>query len=94
MRNTAEYTWTDHTTNTEIAKELNIIPVFDKIQAYRRHWLQHINRIPQNRLPRILKKKLPTSRQKKPGVTIKETSRCVRLERVNNWPHTMLAREW
>jgi hypothetical protein len=28
MRNTAGYTWTDHTTNTEIAKELNITPVF------------------------------------------------------------------
>jgi hypothetical protein len=28
MRNTAEYTWTDHTTNTEIAKELNITPLF------------------------------------------------------------------
>jgi hypothetical protein len=28
MRNTAEYTWTNHTTNTEIAKELNITPVF------------------------------------------------------------------
>jgi hypothetical protein len=33
MRKTAGYTWTDHKTNTEIAKELNIIPVLDKIQG-------------------------------------------------------------
>jgi hypothetical protein len=26
MRRTAGYTWTDHKTNTEIAKELNITP--------------------------------------------------------------------
>ena len=32
MRITAGYTWTDHKTNTEIANELNIPPVFDKIQ--------------------------------------------------------------
>jgi hypothetical protein len=28
MRKTAGYTWTDYTRNTEIAKELNITPVF------------------------------------------------------------------
>jgi hypothetical protein len=28
---TAGFTWTDHKTNTEIAKELNITPVLDKI---------------------------------------------------------------
>jgi hypothetical protein len=31
---------TDHKTNTEIAKELNITPVFDKIQDYKRKWIQ------------------------------------------------------
>jgi hypothetical protein len=31
MRITAGYTWTDHKANTEIAKELNITPVLDKI---------------------------------------------------------------
>ena len=34
IRNTAGYTWTDYKTNTEIAKELNITPVLDKIQYY------------------------------------------------------------
>jgi hypothetical protein len=35
MRRTAGFTWTDHKTNTEIAKELNITPVLDKIQDYK-----------------------------------------------------------
>jgi hypothetical protein len=28
--------WTDHKTNTEIAKELNITPVLEKLQDYKR----------------------------------------------------------
>jgi len=31
---------------TEIAKQLNITPVLDRIQEYRRNWLQHANRMP------------------------------------------------
>jgi hypothetical protein len=34
---TAGYTWTDYRTDTEIAKELNITPVLDKTQDYRRN---------------------------------------------------------
>jgi hypothetical protein len=54
-RITARYTWTDHKTNTEIAKELNITQVLDKIQNYKRNWIQHVNRIPRNRLRRLIK---------------------------------------
>jgi hypothetical protein len=36
VRKTAGYTWTDHKTNTQISKEINITPVFDKTQAYGR----------------------------------------------------------
>jgi len=32
VRKTAGYTWTDYKTNIEIAKELNIIPVLDKMK--------------------------------------------------------------
>jgi hypothetical protein len=46
MRRTAGYTWTDHETNAE----LNITPVLDKIQDYKGEWIQHINRMPHNRL--------------------------------------------
>jgi hypothetical protein len=31
MRRTAGYTWTDHKTNTQIAKELKITPILDKL---------------------------------------------------------------
>jgi hypothetical protein len=50
-RKTTGYTWTDYKTNREFAKELNTTLVLDKIQDYRRNWLQHINRMPRNRLP-------------------------------------------
>jgi hypothetical protein len=88
MIKTAGSTWTDYKTNTEIAKELNTTPVLDKIQDYRKKWLQLINSIPQ-RLERIIKPQ--TKQQKKPGQTIRE-SKCVRQERVNVWSNTMLAR--
>jgi hypothetical protein len=54
MRRTAGYTWTDHKTNTEFAKELNITPVLDKIQDYKKNRIQHVNQIPCNRLPRLI----------------------------------------
>jgi hypothetical protein len=49
-------------TNTEIAKELNIHPVLDKVQDYKRKWIQNVNRIPRNRLPRLIKK-IPKGRR-------------------------------
>jgi hypothetical protein len=45
MRSTAGYTWTDHKTNTEIEKELNITLVLDKIENCRRKWIQHVAKI-------------------------------------------------
>jgi hypothetical protein len=56
-RITAGYIWTHHKTNTEMAKELNITPVLDKIQSYkRRNWIQHVNRTPRKGLHGIIKK--------------------------------------
>jgi ABC-type ATPase involved in cell division len=55
MRRTAGYTWTDHKTNTEFAKELNITPILDKIQDYKKNQIQHVNQILCNRLPRLTK---------------------------------------
>ena len=52
MRRTAGYTWTDYKTNTEITKELKITPILDK---YKRNWIQHVNRMSRNRLPRVMK---------------------------------------
>jgi hypothetical protein len=64
MRRTARYIWIDHKTNTETANELNITLVLDKIQDYKTKWIQHVNRMPGNRLPRLIKK---TTHQKTEG---------------------------
>ena len=37
MRRTAEYTRTDYRTNTQLAKELKITPVLDKLLEYKRN---------------------------------------------------------
>ena len=63
MRRTAGYTWTDYKTNTQIAKELKITPILDKLLEYKRNWIQHVNRMPRNRIPRIMKHYSPTGRR-------------------------------
>jgi len=37
------------------AKDLNITPVLDKVQHYRRNWMQQTDRLSHNRFPRIVK---------------------------------------
>jgi hypothetical protein len=73
VRRTAGYTWTDHKTNTDIAKALNITSVLYKIQDYKINSIQHVNRMPRNTLPRLIRK-LHTKRQKEPRKTTEETS--------------------
>jgi hypothetical protein len=63
MRKTAGYTWTDYTTNTQIGKDLKITPIFEKLLEYKRNWIQHVNRIPRNRLLRVIKHYSATGRR-------------------------------
>jgi hypothetical protein len=63
MRRTAGYIWTDYKSNLQIAKELKITPILDKLQEYKSNWIQHVNRMPRNRLPRIIKHYSPTGRR-------------------------------
>ena len=63
MRRTAGYTWTDCETNAETAKELRITPILDKLLEYKRSWIQHVIRMPRNRLPRVMKHYSPTGRR-------------------------------
>ena len=63
MRRTAGYTWADYKTNTQITKELKITPILDKLLEYKRNWIQHVNRMPRNRLPRVMKRYFPTGRR-------------------------------
>ena len=63
MRRTAGYTWTDYKTNAQIAKELKITPILDKLLEYKRSWIEHVNRMPRSRLPRVMKYYFPTGRR-------------------------------
>jgi hypothetical protein len=63
MRRTAGHSWTDYKTNAKIAKESKITPVLDKLLEYKRSWIQHVNRMPQNRLPRVMKYYSPNGRR-------------------------------
>jgi len=63
MRRTVGYTWTDYKTNTQTAKDLKITPNLDKLLEYNRSWIQHVNRMPGNRLPRLMKHYSPAGRK-------------------------------
>jgi hypothetical protein len=63
MRRRAGYIWTDYKTNAQIAKELKITPILDKLLGYKRNWIKHVNRMPRNRLPRVIKHYSPTGRR-------------------------------
>jgi len=63
MRRTAGYTWTDYKTNTQITKELKITQILDKLLEYESNWLQHVNRMPRNRLLRVMKHYSPSGRR-------------------------------
>jgi hypothetical protein len=63
MRRRAGYIWTDYRTNAQIAKELKITPILDKLLEYKINWTQHANRMPRNRLRRVMKHYSPTGRR-------------------------------
>jgi len=60
---TAGYTWTDYKRNAQITKDLKITQILDKLLEYKRSWIQHVNRMPRNRLPRVIKYYSPTGRR-------------------------------
>jgi len=51
LRPLAGYTLYYHKTNDYIRHELRITGILDKIDEYRRNWLSHLQRKPQNRIP-------------------------------------------
>jgi hypothetical protein len=63
MRITAGYTPRVYNTNTQIAKELKITQILDKLLEYKRNWTQHVNRMPRIRLPRAMKHYSPPGRR-------------------------------
>ena len=51
LRPLAGYTLYDHKTNDYIRRELRITDTLENIDEYRRNWLSHLQRMPQNRIP-------------------------------------------
>jgi len=51
LRPLAGYTLYDHKTNDYIRREIRITGILNKIDEYRRNWLSHLQRMPQNRIP-------------------------------------------
>jgi len=51
LRPLAGYTLYDHETNNYIRHELRITGILDKIDEYRRNWILHLQRMPQNPIP-------------------------------------------
>jgi len=51
LRPLAGYTIYDHKTNDYIRRELRITGILDEVDEYRRNWFQHLQRMPQNRIP-------------------------------------------
>jgi hypothetical protein len=54
---------TDYKTNAQIANELKITQILDKLLEYNRNWIQRVNRMPRNGLPRVMKHYSPTDRR-------------------------------
>jgi len=51
LRPLAGNTFYDHKTNDSICHELQTDCILDKIDEYRRNWLLHLQRMPQNQIP-------------------------------------------
>jgi len=51
LRLLAGYTLYDHKTNDYIRRDLRTTGILDKIDEYRRNWLLHLQRMPQNPIP-------------------------------------------
>ena len=50
----------------ELCNDIRILTdlcVLDKLLEYKRSWIQHVNRMPWNRLPRVMKHYSPTGRR-------------------------------
>jgi hypothetical protein len=44
-------------------KEAKKIPILEKLLEYKRNWIKHVNRMPCNKLTRVMKEYSPTGRR-------------------------------
>jgi hypothetical protein len=55
MRTTAKYIWSNYKRNDGILKELKTETVMGKILKYKNNWIEHVNRMQRDRIPKLLK---------------------------------------
>jgi hypothetical protein len=46
-----------------LSKEIRITRILNKLLEYKRNWIQHVSRMPRNRLPRVMKHYSPNGRR-------------------------------
>ena len=54
LRNAAGYTLMDKRRSEDIRQELNIFKLIDKIAQYRNNWRDHVDRMTEDRIPKII----------------------------------------
>ena len=64
LRSVAGYTLFDKKHNEDIRTELQIYNVKDRINDTRSNWLEHIERMPKNRLPQVLLEHQPRGKRR------------------------------
>jgi hypothetical protein len=67
--------------------------ILDKLLEYKRNWIQHVNRMPRNRLPRVMKHYSPTGRRNH-GRPLKRLLDMWEPKQVNKWPKSMTDIWW
>jgi hypothetical protein len=59
----AGYRLIDHRRNEDIREEIQIIDINSRIEDYQMKWLQHLGRMEQNRIPKLLLNYKPRGRR-------------------------------
>jgi hypothetical protein len=63
MRTTAKYIWSDYKRNDVTLKELKTEPVMGKIIKYKNNFIQHVNSMQKDRIPKLSKNYKPRGRR-------------------------------
>ena len=63
FRRTEGYTLFDHKSNEYILEETKVEPVDEKPSRYKSHWLRHVTRMKNNRMPKIMLNYGPNGRR-------------------------------
>ena len=63
LRRTAEYSLFGHNRNEDILEEMKVETVDERLRGHKRNWLQHVTRMSNNKMPKIMLKYIPNERR-------------------------------